>query len=154
MSWLTGVITATRTIRSEHDIEPRKPIELALRTDDAEKARLLGDQRSAIETLTNAALRIEGSDAAPLDHAATAVAEGVTVLVPLTGLVDAEKEKERVGRELAKVEKDLAVLQKKLGNESFVARAPAAVIAKDRERHAELETARAKLREALTKLAS
>ena len=154
MSWLTATISAVRTIRAEHDIPMKKPIELSLRTDDSARRALFDQQTSAVETLCNATLRLERSDAAPLDHAATAVAEGVTILVPLAGLVDADKEKERVGRELAKVEKDLAVLGKKLGNQDFVARAPAAVIAKDRERHAELETAREKLRLALTKLAS
>ena len=154
MSWLTGVISAVRTIRSEHDIAPKKPLELSLRTDDGDKRALFVREQHAIETLCNATLSLGDGGSAPLDHAATAVAEGVTILVPLSGLVDADKEKERVGRELAKVEKDLAVLEKKLGNESFVARAPAAVIAKDRERHAELETTRDKLRHALTKLAS
>jgi valyl-tRNA synthetase len=153
MAWLTGVISAVRTLRSEHDLAPKKSLELNLRTDDADKRALFTREQSAIETLCNAKLVLESLGAAPLDHAATAVAEGVTILVPLTGLVDVEKEKERVARELGKVEKDLAVLDKKLGNESFVARAPAAVIAKDRERHAELETARSKLRDALTKLA-
>ncbi|MDB4972833.1 MAG: valyl-tRNA synthetase [Myxococcaceae bacterium] len=154
MSWLTGVISAVRTIRAEHDIAPKKPIALSLRTDDAARRALFSQQKGAVETLCNATLVLEDTAAAALEHAATQVAEGVTILVPLSGLVDAGKEKERVGRELAKVEKDLAVLGKKLGNQDFVARAPAAVIAKDRERHAELETAREKLRDALTKLAS
>ncbi|MEY4509889.1 MAG: hypothetical protein RLZZ450_2011, partial [Pseudomonadota bacterium] len=151
MAWLTGVIGAVRTMRSEHDIAPKKPLAVTLRTDDADKRALFRREQAAVEVLCNATLCLEASDAAPLEHAATAVAEGVTILVPLTGLVDVEKEKERVTRELAKVEKDLAVLEKKLSSESFVARAPAAVIAKDRERHAELETARGKLREALAR---
>jgi valyl-tRNA synthetase len=151
MAWLTGVIGAVRTMRSEHDIPPKKPLELTLRTDDPDKRALFTREKSAVEVLCNATLNLEGSDAPALEHAATAIAEGVTILVPLTGLVDVEKEKERVTRELAKVEKDLAILEKKLGNESFVSRAPAAVIAKDRERHAELETARGKLREALAR---
>jgi len=151
MTWLTGVIGAVRTMRSEHDIPPKKSLDVTLRTDDEAKRALFLREQSAVEALCNATLSLQPSDAAPLEHAATAVAEGVTILVPLTGLVDVEKEKERVTRELAKVEKDLAVLEKKLSNESFVARAPAAVIAKDRERHAELETARGKLREALAR---
>jgi valyl-tRNA synthetase len=151
MTWLTGVIGAVRTMRSEHDIPPKKSLDVTLRTDDEAKRALFLREQSAVEVLCNATLSLQPSDAAPLEHAATAVAEGVTILVPLTGLVDVEKEKERVTRELAKVEKDLAVLEKKLSNESFVARAPAAVIAKDRERHAELETARGKLREALAR---
>jgi valyl-tRNA synthetase len=80
------------------------------------------------------------------------VAEGITVVVPLTGLVDLGKEKERLVRELAKVDKDLATLTKKLGNADFIARAPAEVVAKDKERTAELEAARAKFAAALLEL--
>jgi len=153
MTWLTSATSAVRTIRAEHDLAPKKPITVSLRTDESDKRALLERERTAIETLCNATLTVESASGVPIEHAATTVTEGVTVLVPLAGLVDVEKEKERVGRELAKVEKDLAVLTKKLGNESFVARAPAEVVAKDRERCAELETARTKLRDALTKLA-
>jgi valyl-tRNA synthetase len=153
MSWLTGVISAVRTIRSEHDIAPKRPLSVTLRTDEADKRALFAREQSAIETLCNATLTLEGTQVALPEHAAAAVAEGVTILVPLEGLVDVAKEKERVGRELVKVEKDLAVLEKKLSNESFVARAPAEVVAKDRERRDELQSARGKLRDALTKLA-
>jgi valyl-tRNA synthetase len=75
------------------------------------------------------------------------------VLVPLTGLVDMAKEKERVTRELAKVEKDLVTLTKKLGNAEFVARAPADVVAKDTARKTELEETKQKLGDALKKMA-
>jgi valyl-tRNA synthetase len=153
MTWLTGVISAVRTIRAEHDLAPKKQLPVTFRTGDAEKTALFERQKVAIETLCNAVLTLEGpSDAIP-EHTATAVAEGVTVLVPLTGLVDMAKEKERVTRELAKVEKDLTVLGKKLGNADFMARAPAEVVAKDRERQAELEGARSKLKDALAKMA-
>jgi valyl-tRNA synthetase len=80
------------------------------------------------------------------------VAEGITVLVPLAGLVDMNKEKERLARELTKVEKDLATLTRKLSNAEFLARAPAEVVAKDKERSAELMAAKAKLTDALTQI--
>jgi valyl-tRNA synthetase len=153
MTWLMAAIGAVRTIRSEHDLAPKKQLPVILRTGEADKRALFERQKTAIETLCNATLTLEGASDAPLENAATAVAEGVTVLVPLAGLVDMAKEKERVARELAKVEKDLATLTKKLGNADFVARAPAEVVAKDTERKNELEAARIKLGDALAKLA-
>jgi valyl-tRNA synthetase len=81
-----------------------------------------------------------------------AVAEGVTVLVPLTGLVDPEKERERLSRELKKVEKDLATAEKKLSNENFVKRAPAEVVEQERARVDEFGAAKARLEAALAKL--
>jgi valyl-tRNA synthetase len=152
LGWLRAVISAARTIRAEHDLPPKKQLPITLRTDDAERTALLLAELGAIKTLTNGVVTLEGQNAAMPEHAATAVAEGITVLVPLEGLVDADKERERVKRELAKVEKDLAVLTKKLGNADFVARAPAEVVAKDTERKAELEAAREKLSAALARL--
>jgi len=152
LSWLSGVISAARTIRAEHDLAPKKHLPITLRTSDAEKSALFEAQRTSIETLVNATLTLEpASDSVP-EHTATAVAEGVTVLVPLAGLVDMGKEKERLVRELAKVEKDLSSLTKKLGNADFLARAPADVVAKDKERTAELQSARGKLSDALAKM--
>ena len=81
-----------------------------------------------------------------------AVAEGITVLVPLAGLVDTTKEKERLERELKKVLKDLAVVEKKLGNPKFVERAPAEVVEQEKGRLSEMSETKARLEAALSKL--
>ncbi len=152
MIWLTAVIGATRAVRSEHDVPPRKTLPLTLRIAEPEKRALFEAQKVAVATLVNATLTLEGPGAEIPERTATAVAEGITILVPLEGLVDPAREKERVARELGKVEKDLGAIVKKLGNESFVARAPAELVAKERERQTELEAAREKLQHALTAL--
>jgi valyl-tRNA synthetase len=152
LSWLSAVITATRSIRAEHDLAPKKHLPVTVRTSDSEKRALLSSQQGAIETLCNATVTLEAASDSVPEHTATSVAEGITVLVPLTGLVDMAKERERVTRELAKLEKDLMSLTKKLGNADFMARAPAEVIAKDSERKAELEATKQKLGEALSKM--
>ncbi len=149
MTWLTAAITSARGLRAAKDIAPKLPITLTLETSDEARRGLLKAQSSAIATLCNATVQFDGAHG----DVATATSEGVTVHMSLEGLLDTEKEKERVTRELAKVDKDLAVLEKKLSKESFIARAPAEVIAKDRERQAELASARSKLQDALTKLA-
>ncbi len=152
MTWLTAVISAARTVRSEHDVPPKKTLPLTLRIAEADKRAVFEAQKVAISTLVNATLTLEGpSDQIP-ERTATAVAEGVTVLVPLEGLVDPAKEKERVARELGKVDKDLVLIIKKLSNESFVSRAPADVVAKERERQTELEDTKKKLEDALVRL--
>ena len=69
--------------------------------------------------------------------------------MPLEGLVDPQKEKERLDRELKKVEKDLAVVTKKLGNPKFVEKAPEDVVRTERERLAALTDKRDKLEAAL-----
>jgi len=74
------------------------------------------------------------------------------LVVPLSGLIDPAKERERLERQLQKLDKDRAAIEKKLGNPGFVERAPADVVQKDRERSAELSRAREQLAAALAKL--
>jgi valyl-tRNA synthetase len=152
LGWLMAVIGAARAIRAEHDLAPKKQLSLTLRTGEPQKRALLEAQRTAIESLANAKLSLEEPQDSIPEHTATAVAEGITVLVPLAGLVDMGKEKERLARELTKVEKDLATLARKLSNADFLARAPAEVVTKDKERSAELQAAQTKLTEALKQL--
>lgn len=69
--------------------------------------------------------------------------------MPLAGLVDFEQEKARLAKELKKVEKDFAGVSKKLGNQKFLAKAPAEIIAKEEGKHAELSLKLEKLKSSL-----
>jgi valyl-tRNA synthetase len=153
MEVLQAVIVAARAIRSERDIHPRIALPLQLRTDDAATRAMLTREQTAINSLCNAQVKVEALQGAESSATcATGVAEGVTLVVPLEGLIDPAKERERLTRQLQKLEKDAASIEKKLSNEGFIARAPADVVQKDRERLAELGAARAQLSAALAKL--
>ena len=54
--------------------------------------------------------------------------------LPLEGLIDLEAERERLGKEIAKVEAELVTVRKKLANENFVANAPVTVVEEHRQR--------------------
>ncbi|HEX4352416.1 MAG TPA: class I tRNA ligase family protein, partial [Polyangiales bacterium] len=153
MSVLQAVVVAARAIRSERDIHPRLSLPLSLRSDDASLRALLDRERGAIGSLCNAQVTVEPTlSAAAVANSATAVAEGVTLVVPLEGLVDDDKERERLERQVQKLDKDLAAIDKKLGNAGFVERAPADVVQRERERRDELSAAREQLSAALVKL--
>jgi len=76
---------------------------------------------------------------------AVAVGSGFEVRVPLAGVVDMAGETARIAKELAKIEADMGGLQKKLGNPSFVEKAPREVIEKDQARLEELTGRKQKL---------
>ena len=76
---------------------------------------------------------------------ASAVVEGCQVIVPLKGAVDLNGELARLDKELAKLEKDLVTTNKKLSNESFVSRAPAAVVERERQNADRLLDAKSKM---------
>jgi valyl-tRNA synthetase len=75
-----------------------------------------------------------------------------TVALPLEGVIDFAAEKVRLVKELEKIAKDTAAIDGRLNNPGFVAKAPPDVLEESRERKAELESRKAKVDEALTRL--
>jgi len=161
METLQGIIVAARTVRAEHDLPRSKRIPVHVRPETETVARFLAQQEAGLAALTGAEVTLEavpaatptGADPGPVPpRTAVSVVPGATVLVPLEGLVDLDKERERLARELKKIDKDLGVVTKKLDNAGFVERAPAEVVAKERGRRAELTAEREKLAAALDAL--
>jgi valyl-tRNA synthetase len=76
----------------------------------------------------------------------------VQIYVPLKGLVDVEAEEQRLLKEISKIEKDIELFTRKLANPSFVDRAPADVVAKEKEKLAEVTAKKQVLGESLEKI--
>ena len=90
-----------------------------------------------------------GEDPAP---AGVGVAGTVEIFLPMKGLVDLDKEKARLGKELEKIEGWLKGTRAKLANEKFTANAPEHVVAQQRELLAENEATAARIRERIAAL--
>ena len=86
------------------------------------------------------------------EGAAVVVVRDGALYVPLGDLVDLGAERERLARELEKVGGDLARLEAKLDNPSFVAKAPAALVDSERARREELAGRRDRLQRSLSEL--
>ena len=76
---------------------------------------------------------------------ASSVLGGIDLIIPLEGIMDFQEERNRVEKELKKIEKDLIFLDKKLSNPNFVKKAPAEVIEKDEQRKTALSEKQVKL---------
>jgi valyl-tRNA synthetase len=76
----------------------------------------------------------------------------VEVVMPLGGLIDVAAEKTRIAKDIGKAEKEISVLERKLGNADFLARAPEDVVAEQRARLAEEQSRRERLTDALRTL--
>jgi valyl-tRNA synthetase len=147
-----GIIDALRNIRGEMGIPFKvalgqaSPLHVAV-TDPAVHRLLRAGEEKRVARMANVE-RLEIHLATATPHApqsAVAVGAGFEVRVPLAGVIDLAAETARIDKELAKVAADLTLLEKKLSNPSFVERAPAEVVAKDRARVEELREARTKL---------
>ena len=148
MACLMEVISAARTIRSEHEVHPGARVPLRLRTNDAARRALLSSEARAIATLvkTDGDPIVEATGERP-SGSVLSVAGDVEVLVGLKGLVEAAKESERIERTLKKIDKDLAGLEKRLSDPKFMNNAPPDVVTQAREQKAALERQRERLGE-------
>jgi len=154
MGLLMEVTRAIRNIRAESRVEPGRKVEAILLAGPEEK-EILEENRLYLEVLAGLgqlAILPEGS--AKPEQAVSAVVTGVEVYLPLAGLVDLEKEKERLEKELAELEKEKERLEKKLANTQFLAKAPEAVVAKEKEKLAAVEEKYAKVSARLAELKS
>ena len=145
-----AAIGAARTIRSEHDVHWTAKVPLELRTADERVRGLLETQAGLITFLvgTDGAPRVLSPGGARPRGTVVSVAGNVEVLVGLAGLVDPKKEGERIDRALKKLDKDIAVLEKRLASENFLKNAPPEVVAEARALLEQLKRQRERLLEA------
>ncbi len=138
MALLMEVIGAVRNIRGEMNVPLGKKSELILWADKAQQ-EILRQGEEYLLSLASAEKVIisEKQDAAP-EQAGSAHVKGVDIFLPLKGLIDFEKEIARLNKEISAIDKDLARINGKLGNEGFLAKAPADVIEKEKAKAAEL----------------
>ncbi|MBP2153951.1 valine--tRNA ligase [Erwinia rhapontici] len=143
--WMKQAIVAVRNIRNEMNISPSKPLDVLLRGASADVVRRVNDNHNFLKTLA----RLETLELLPAGEkgpvSVTKLVDGAELLIPMADLVDKAAELERLVKEVAKLEVEMEKITAKLGNEGFVARAPEAVVAKERERLADFEQAKIKL---------
>lgn len=145
MELIQGVIVSVRTIKAELGISPAHRVSLMLHPVDAAQQALLEENRDLMLTLARLDVLTVGADVSAPKASASAVVEGCQVIVPLRGAVDLNGELVRLDKELSKLEKDIVGVNMKLSNESFVSRAPADVVERERERAGKLLDAKSKL---------
>ncbi|WP_421792161.1 valine--tRNA ligase [Hyphobacterium sp.] len=150
MNWLVGLITEIRKLRSEMNIPPNaKPNGLAVGADADLAARL--ERQSALICRLARLDSVAPAESAP-DGSAQIVVDEVTYALPLEGVIDFDAERARLDKEIDKVTGEITRLEKKLGNEKFVANAPEAVVAGEREKLADYTAQKEALAEARARL--
>lgn len=151
IEWLKAFINGIRNIRAEMNINPGKPLGVLLNHYNAEDERRLHDNEAFLKKLAklDSVTLLTGSDAPP---AAAALVGDMEVLVPIAGLIDKEAELARLDKEIQKLTADAQRTTGKLSNASFVEKAPADVIEKERTKLAEAEQAISRLNEQRSKI--
>ena len=138
MNAIMDSIKAIRNMRAEVNANPGKKIPAVLLVAD-DLREVVAANDSYIKLLGGIDnLELRAMDAEKPENAMAAVVTGIEVYLPLAGLIDVEKETQRLSKELAAMEKDLQRVSGKLNNAGFLAKAPEDVIAKERAKSEEL----------------
>ncbi|MEW5681157.1 MAG: valine--tRNA ligase [Pseudomonadota bacterium] len=145
LEWLKAVITAIRNVRGEMNIAPSKPLSILLRNLGSDEQRRLSENENFLMNLAklDSIKVLAASEQAPAS--AAQLIGSMDLLIPMAGLIDKDAELSRIAKQLEKTQQELARVAGKLSNEGFVAKAPEAVLEKERAKQAELEQAVAKL---------
>ena len=154
MAFLQEVISAARTIRSELNVPRGRKVALVISTDGSEGASALDRHRVYLEALAGAESIEIGAGLPQPPSSGSAVVGEVELFIPLEGLIDVDAETRRLRKEIDKLQGLVHGLERKLGNEAFLAKAPAAVVEKERLRQEECRASLARLSSSLEMLAN
>jgi len=138
MDLLQQVIGAIRNIRGEMNVPPAKEAELFVHASDKQKIDIIKTNELSINKLARVSKILYDGERPNLT--ASAVVQGIDLYLPLAELIDIEVEKNRLKKEVTRLENQLNGLQKKLLNRDFIARAPKEVIEKEQQKKANWET--------------
>ncbi len=146
MKEIMDIIDAIRSIRGEMNVPPSSQVEILIQAPKKETQQTLkqhlGQYLSSFTKFSQ--VSIAESQIKP-SSAATAVVNESTIYMPLEGVIDLEKEKDRLQKQLKKVNVQVERTKKQLDNENFITRAPIEVVKQKRQLLADFETEQEKL---------
>ncbi|MFY1027225.1 valine--tRNA ligase [Actinobacillus seminis] len=134
INWLKELIVAVRNIRAESNIAPSKDLDFLVRNVSDEQRYILAENNrllKAMAKLDSVQVLAQGEEA---PFSVAKLVGNVEVLVPMAGFINKETELARLNKEIEKMINEIKRIEGKLSNEAFVAKAPEAVIAKEREK--------------------
>ena len=155
MNWVISVISSVRSVRAEMNISPKTLLTLKFYEANPEthrRVRVYADLLAKLARLQD----IEVFELPLTDQEAKGAVQFIvhesTLLLPLEDAIDLSAEKDRLGKELGKLDQEISGIEKKLSNESFVSRAPDAVVEENRSRLSNAVQAKEKLVQALERI--
>ena len=146
---MQNTISSIRNIRAEMGVSPKEEIDLHFKTKSAELADAITANQWILNKLQNLSSVSIGTDIEKPKASASSLVDGNEIYVPLAGLIDVDKEIERINSEIKRIEGWLKGVNGKLNNENFVNNAPDAVVQNERNKKRDGEANLEKLREQL-----
>ena len=147
MDFVKDIITAIRNIRGEMNIAPSKKVNAMIKSSSVKDYQIEYIKKLAkVEEL-----KVDANIQKP-KASASAVLKGVEIFIPLEGLIDLDVERQKIQKEITRLEGSLAGIEKKLSNEKFVANASPEIVEKERAKQKDWLDNITKLKEILNNL--
>ncbi|MCG1009188.1 valine--tRNA ligase [Salinicoccus sp. ID82-1] len=134
MALLVDIIKSVRQTRNEVNAPLSKPIDIFIEVKDVTRREIIETNRHYIERFCNPSALEIASEISTEEDVKADVVNGATVILPLSGLIDMQEEIARLENEQKRLDGELKRVAGKLGNDRFVANAPADVVEKEREK--------------------
>ncbi len=150
INWLIETISSIRSVRTEMNVPAGAKVDIVIVEANAETRRRSEENLSALMRMARLN-SVEFESTIPHGSAQIIVGEAI-VCMPLKGVIDIAAEKQRLEKDISKVEQDIAKINGKLGNENFVSRAPDEVVFQERSRLQEANEKRDMLTSAIKRL--
>ncbi len=147
------MVTGVRNVRTQMDVPPSRKAKLIIVSENADVRKIFDDNREIYVNLaytSDIEVRADKSDVP--DDAVSAVIPGAVVYIPLSDLVDIEKEKERLTKERERLVKELERSEKMLSNEKFISKAPEEKVREEKEKQEKYKSLMADVEERLKSL--
>lgn len=152
LEWVKHVIMGVRKIRSEMDIAPSKALPILLTNLQDQDKAWLENNRVFLQTLAKLDTITLLDDEKEAPESAVALVGEMKILIPMAGLIDKEAELSRLSKEIKRLEGEVKRFNGKLSNESFVSKAPEAVVEKEKQKLQDTETALKNLKDQYEKI--
>jgi valyl-tRNA synthetase len=136
---LQQIIIALRTIRAENNVPPDKTGTAAIVPVTEEQTEWLRSQTTLINMFARLSNTRIGTDLTPPSFAGRSIVHGNQIYLELEGLIDRQVEQERLAKEISRIEGLIAAADKRLNNGQFIAKAPPAVVQKEKEKYQALQ---------------
>ena len=150
MTMIMDAIKAIRNIRATMNVPPSRKATVYVKTQEKE---LFGKGEVFFAKLASASgiVLIDGEDSLP-DNCVSVVSDGATMYLPVGELIDIEKERQRLTKEMQNLENEVKRVESKLSNQGFLSKAPEKLVEEERQKGARYREMLEKVRESLAKL--
>jgi len=146
LTFLIDVITSARNLRAEANIGISKKLKILLKPENEFAEITLKESRDDIRRLSGAGELVIAGDTKRPDHSLVGIVKDVTIFIPLKGVINIEKETERIKGKIEELDKNLRIVSAKINNHNFLSRAPKQIVEKEKQKEKDLKDVKEKLK--------